>query len=273
MATACNSRASAVDPKLTIVGFNTSAAPENTDAHINGKDWTKGVADNGGLAASDVISYHQYPSTHSGYPGDEVERGVATATAPLIQQGKLPRPLWLSEGGAVNNMPRYIGMYRLTAPNLDAENSTLQADRLMRFQVALLSQNVSKIFLYSMHAHNFFGVKDKWSLLVNADNSLNPSGVAQSNLAWQLEDTKFSKRIEVAPGVYAYLFQNTKGDARAVAVLARQKNSPYNLPRAANVSSVDLWGNPLSGGAALGETLVYVSLNGSASALEGMLVP
>ena len=263
--------AKAVDPKLTIVGFNTSAAPENTEAHINGKDWTQGVMENGGLNSSDVISYHQYPSTQPGYPGDEVERGVATATGPLVENGKLPRPLWLSEGGAVNNIPRYIGMYRLTAPNLDAENSALQADRLMRFQVALLSQNVSKIFLYSMHAHNFFGVKDKWSLLVNADNSLNPAGVAQSNLAWQLEDTKFSKRIEVAPGVYAYLFQNTKGAARAVAVLARQKNSPYNLPRAATVSSVDLWGNAVAGGTELGESLVYVSAAGDVAAMEKLL--
>ena len=264
--------AKAVDPKLTIVGFNTSAAPENTEAHINGTAWTKGVADNGGLAASDVISYHQYPSTQAGYPGDEVERGVATATGPIADKaGKLPRPLWLSEGGAVNNMPRYIGMYRLTAPNLDAENSTLQADRLMRFQVALLSQNVSKIFLYSMHAHNFFGVKDKWSLLVNADNSLNPAGVAQSNLAWQLEDTRFVKRIAVADGVYAYLFQNTKGAPRAVGVLARQKNSPYNLSRAANLSSVDLWGNAVAVGTALGDSLVYVSLAGDVAALEKAL--
>jgi hypothetical protein len=87
-------------------------------------------------------------------------------------------------------------------------------------------------------------------------------------MAWQLEDTKFSKRIEVIPNVFAFLFS---GKGRSVAVLAPKEQTNYTLPKNAKLTISDLWGNTLPGGTKLGTTLSYVSTTGSVGDLEQQL--
>jgi hypothetical protein len=127
----------------------------------------------------------------------------------------------------------------------------------------MLSQGVEKVFLYSMATAG-----SEWAVLVNFDNSMHPAGAAHSNMAWQLEDTKFTKRIEVAPDVFAFLFS---GKGRAVAVLAPREQAKYTLPKKANLTISDLWGNTLPGGTQLSSTLCYVSIMGSVDELERAL--
>jgi hypothetical protein len=127
----------------------------------------------------------------------------------------------------------------------------------------MLGQGVEKVFLYSMATAG-----SEWAVLVNFDNSMHPAGAAHSNMAWQLEDTKFAKRIEVAPNVFAFLFS---GKGRAVAVLAPHEQANYTLPKNTKMTMTDLWGNTLPGGAKLGSTLSYVSTTGSTGDLEQQL--
>jgi hypothetical protein len=122
---------------------------------------------------------------------------------------------------------------------------------------------VEKVFLYSMATAG-----SEWAVLVNFDNSMHPAGAAHSNMAWQLEDTKFSKRIEVAPNVFAFLFS---GKGRAVAVVAPREQTNYTLSKNVQLRVVDLWGNTLPASSRLGATLNYASITGSVSDLERVL--
>jgi hypothetical protein len=255
--------AKAVDPNITIAGINTTTH-DAEPGFIEASQWTRGVIENGGLDACDVISYHQYMGSVSAFPGDEVEKGFHKGLDPILQTlGKMPKPVWMTEGSSLYGTGKSQGFYRHTLSSPNTEDSTAVADKLCRYVVSMLSQGVEKVFLYSMATAG-----SEWAVLVNFDNSMHPAGAAHSNMAWQLEDTKFSKRVEVAPNVFAFLFS---GKGRSVAVLAPKEQATYTLPKNTKLTMNDLWGNTLPGGAKLGTTLSYVSTTGSVSDLEQQL--
>ena len=72
--------------------------------------------------------------------------------------------------------------------------------------VSLLGSGCSRVFLYSMHGHNYFGQDSSWAVLVTPEGYLHPSAAGHSEMAYELEDTVFVRRFEPAKGVYAYLF-------------------------------------------------------------------
>jgi len=256
--------AKVADPSVTILGFNTTTGD-------TGKNWTQGVLDGGGLDGCDVISYHHYFGGASAFPGDQVEEGYAHAFGPITAKlGQIPKPVVLSEGNGVIGLPQGDGFYNHTLPYPNTEPVEQVADDLCRYEVSLLGLGVKRTFLYTMASRNFFGQDLKWSVLLNADDSLSPSAAAFSNLAWLLEDTQFVRRDEIAPGVYAYLFQGTlAGHPRAVAVISRRPGQgQYTLPLAKSVSFTDLWGNPVTTGTSLGDTLDYAELAGPGETVD-----
>jgi hypothetical protein len=68
-------------------------------------------------------------------------------------------------------------------------------------------------------------------------------------LAWLLEDTSLVKRVTLAEGVYAYL--NSGPDRAVAAITTGPIHAAYQLPSAAGVESLDLFGNPLPAGTAI----------------------
>ena len=177
--------------------------------------------------------------------------------------GNLPKPVWMTEGSSLYGVNKSQGFYRYSLPAPNTENNIGTADKLCRYVVSLLGRGVEKVFLYSMATRG-----SDWAVLVNYDGTMHPSGAAHSHLAWQLEDMKFARRIELAPNVFAYLFG---GKGRAVAVLAPKGQAAYTLPKNNALTISDLWGNNLSGGANLGRSLTYLALQGRVETLEQML--
>ena len=226
-----------------------------------------------------MISYHQYLSAaegglDAGNIASQVESGFDFALGPLFPKGQnAPKPIWLSEGNPITELSRESGFYRHTLPYPTGETLTYPSDRLCRWLIALLGQNVQKVFLYSMHGGNFFGQSNEFGVLMHRDGSLHPSGVAYAQMAWQLEDTQFMKRLDLPNGTKAYLFS---GQNRAVAVLfsrAQHVASGLTLPdaetaRTAQLESSDLWGNALAAGSRVGDTAVYLSSRQSVAELE-----
>ena len=257
--------AKSVDPGLTILGVNTTNGGGGPDSST-GNDWTKGIVAAGGLAYCDVVCYHDYAGGILAYPGDDIERGFQAAIGPIIQSPDgLDKPVWLTEGSAARELMGN-GMYRYTVEGQDPQTNTESADRLCRFVVSLLGTGCSKVFLYSMHSHNYFGQGSPWAVLVTPEGYLHPSAAGHSEMTHELEDTVFRKRVEPAKGVYAYLFEARDG-TRSVAVLAPQPgHAAYAAP-----AGRDLFGNPLPAGRPIGETLVYVEAPGGAEALAGRL--
>ncbi len=99
---------------------------------------------------------------------------------------------------------------------------------------------------------------------------LHPCGAAHSALAWHLEDTSFVETMTVAENVHAFILQ---GKGRTVAVLAKEPglDSDCLLPNEHGIEIRDLFGNPVMGGERIGQTVVYVSLKGTAGGLRGIL--
>jgi hypothetical protein len=238
--------AKAADPKVTVLGVQTSAGQ-------GGTAWTRGVAAADGIRYCDVMCFHNYTSDAAGYPADSVELGMQSAFEPLLDgAGKAPKPFWMTEGSSTNSRMGN-GMYRHTLPYPDDEDPIDTSDRLARYVVANLARGAGKVFLYSMHSHTWFGAGNAWRALVTEEGYLHPSAAAHSAMAWFLEDTKMAKSESPAAGVTSYLF---KGAGRTVAVLMPQpKHAAYTLPAA----GFDLFGNPLAKGSPLGNTLVYLT--------------
>jgi hypothetical protein len=84
-----------------------------------------------------------------------------------------------------------------------------------------------------------------------------------------LEDTSFVKRVTLADGVYAYL---NSGPDRAVAALtSAPTHAAYQMPAAADVRLLDLFGNPLPAGAAIDDQVHYLECDAGLARLQAVL--
>jgi len=253
--------AKSVDDHLRILGVNTTGRKV-------GEKWTGGVVAAGGLGPCDVYCYHDYSGEKSGFPGDKAETIFHEAWGPAMAAlpgGKLDKPVWMSEGCGTDKLIGR-GMYHYSVPGAADEDVLETCDRAIRWEVAILGQGAQKVFLYSTNeGGEFHPDKRRFQALVTDDDYPHPCAAAHAAMAWELEDTHFVKRAQVARGVYAYLFA---GNGRSVAVIMSANDfAPYRAPRIANASVRDLFGNILTDGEFAGQVM-YIEAPLSADALE-----
>jgi len=249
-------------PDVTIVGFNTYGGD-------NGTKWTKDVLDFDGIDTCDAVSYHHYENALTGFPNDPTENAFKAAMGPIIEKlGRVPKPVWMSEGaplsGDVSN-----GFYHYTLPYENGNDNWRIADRMARFVITRKANGEAHEFLYTMHGHSTFGGDVEWTTLVTAEGYLHPSAAAHSALAWLLEDTRFVKRATLADGVYAYLFAGP--DGAVAAITSAPTHAAYELPTAAEVQLLDLFGNPLAAGTAIDDRVHYVRCDAGLAKLQAAL--
>jgi hypothetical protein len=258
MTSAAASAARGANPNVRILGLNTTTHAATSDGMMAGSEWTAGLLAEGGLKDADILSYHDYLSADTAFPGDEVEEGYKRAFGPIERSGLPPKPVWMTEGQSTLGLPKANGFYKNLLPFANDASIGSVSDRLCRYVVSLLGRRVSKVFLYSTHTRDAFGREVDWLTLVNADGTLHPAAVAHSQMAFELEDKRFDRRAEVAPNVFAYVFTDGKA---SVAVIARKPGttSAYALPTGADLDRRDLYGNVLRPLKQVGQTLVYVS--------------
>jgi hypothetical protein len=120
-----------------------------------------------------------------------------------------------------------------------------------------------------MHAHSYFPGGSYWRELVTDEGALHPSGAAHSALAWYLDDARFVKILDIADGLYAYLFESSY---RSVAVLStRHGSTEFKIPQQEYVHAADLFGNTIAPGAVAGDTLFYLWTPKGIKTLENLL--
>jgi hypothetical protein len=177
--------------------------------------------------------------------------------------------MWMTEGDVRENGLNF-GMYHYTTLEQPEDDNIATANRLARFMLSHRALGEAHIFLYSMHAQDYFApTPPEWSALVTAEGYLHPSADAHAAFAWMLEDTKFVKTETLASGVYAYYFQNNN---RSVAVLSTDpRHADYAIPMAKGVTITDLFGNPITKSVPLDENLIYLNCNGKLPTLERLL--
>ncbi len=239
--------AKSVDSEAQIAGINT---------YSNGASWTKDVVDHGGATTCDFYDYHHYNSEFTGFPGDAVERGYHTA---LDSIGKLEKPVWMTEGNGANRMLGR-GFYHYTLPpTIASEDFVRTSDMNTRYMIRLLSMGVSKIFLYHINVGGPFTTSPaSFQALVTDDGYVHPQAAAHSQMALELEGTKFDKHLDLGGGIHAYLF---KSDDRAVAAILSNISyrKDFVLPHPKDGTVRDLFGNDLPDGAKFTGTTVYIS--------------
>lgn len=237
-----------VNPKATVASFNT---------HISqtGVKWTKGILENAKVPHGDVFSYHQYTHSRTGYPGDVVKRGLDDQRA-AFPNHKIPMPIWMTEGSPTSGQIAG-GLYDVTLSGHNEEDVLETSDRLSRFCLSLLTSDVKRFFLYSMHCHSYFGLANGHQVLMTPEGALHPCADALSAMTWLLEDKQYQDHKELITGVHAWRFADQAG--KTVIVLSTQpgKREVYRLPQQPGTVYFDLMGNPLSPGSELGRTLVY----------------
>ncbi|MDD2600105.1 MAG: hypothetical protein PHO37_12915 [Kiritimatiellae bacterium] len=259
-------------PQALVFGVNTTSSAGNSASSYGGSEWTRGVVAAGGLDHCDGIAYHCYTTAGVGYPGDSVENGLSNAVGAVREQhGRSSKQIWMTEGSPliyrVGN-----GLYTHTLPFPNQDEALESADRIARYQISLLANGVSRIFLYSMHSHDgrFQEEPKQWNIFTTDDGALHPSGAAHAQVAWLLEETRFSGRLDLTEGVSAYLFS---GQGRAVAAITSTPNfKSFKVPQIKGMQWVDLFGNQLAADAEFTGRVIYlqaVSIQALTSALNG----
>jgi hypothetical protein len=261
--------ARSVIPNAQVFGVNTTTGPTTNETHFSGSDWTRGVMEAGGLDNCDGIAYHAYTNGGIGYPNDSVEAGLAVAVGPIREKyGKVEKPIWMTEGSPlIYRMGN--GMYHYTFPYGSGDNYLDSADRIARYSISMLANGVSRMFIYSMHSQGRYQLEPKqWNAFTTDEGYLHPSGAAESQVAWLLEDTTFAERIEIGKGLYAYLFA---GKGRAVAALSSSPSfMPVPIPSGPGITATDLFGNPVPAGTKFTGRVVYLEAK-SLDALRDVL--
>lgn len=253
------------NPNVTIVGINTIGS-------WTGPKWTTDVVAAGAAETCDVYSYHQYTSEFPGALNDSVEREYANALKPLLAgaNGTPNKPVWMSEGNPYEGLLGR-GMLTVSAPGKYQEDVDHLSDQVVRYGVRLLSKGVKRYFMYTMHHHGLFRAgPTPYAVCVTDDGAVHPIGAAYAQMAWELEDTQFAKRIEVVPGLHAYLFE---GKGRSVAALISVPGAKrYTLTLPAGGAIHDLYGNDVTSGTPYAGRMVYISAPTGIDALEKTLV-
>ncbi|MCK6490611.1 MAG: hypothetical protein L6R48_20345 [Planctomycetes bacterium] len=251
-----------VNPQAVVVGLNTTSADNRgSPTRISGTVWSQGVIAHGGLDTCQAVGYHHYLDRALGAPGDGLTAELAVGIAPVRARDP-QRPIWMTEGSAVAANPTPgTGLYRLAAIQGGGEdNWRLSADRLCKYLVGLRANGVAKWFLYSMHCHN--GTRQsKFTVLVTHDGYLHPSGIAHANLAWQMGGKRFVRSHELAPGLWAWLFE---GGGEALVALSSVSTPARRTTLALNGPGelLDLFGNPPAGEAAFDGSMWYAVAEG-----------
>ena len=227
-----------IDPKIRISGPNI---------------YTRGVAskfnqaliDDGAYNNCDFADYHNYVQMGSGFPGDMIEQKYTDILGPLIA-ANFKKPIHMSEGTSAYDGPKYAGMYKHSVPwDQDDAEIIPFADDLCRFVVGTLALGVERINLYTVGGPGFLGPEGGGCFtMLNADGYPHPALAAFSNMAWQLEDRKFMKRVKVGENVWAYIFEGRNG---TVAVISGYRNGKYTVPNSSALEICDLFGNPSQG--------------------------
>jgi hypothetical protein len=246
---------------IHLAGFNPHGQIKDSVTVKGATAWMQGVLDFGGWNAADIIAYHDRGNSATACPGDSVEESSNRIHWPLRQRlASEHKPIWMTDALPGQAAERF-GFYHYPVQSDGPKNTTEKADALCRFIVSTLGSGVEKVFLPSMGpTPRPFLTNRNYNpgILASDDGYLNANSAALANLAWNLDHLTFDRRVEVVPGIFAYIFKDFTTET---AVLARKPGveAVFKLPNRAGVARVDLFGNSVVGDATVGTSVIYLT--------------
>jgi len=230
-------------------------------------DWHAGGVAEKLDQVADTHSFHAYIGAQpNAWP--DIQQRVDGLRAGLNADWQ-SRATWNTEGGTGGQMMQSI--LRRTPPFDRFQTAVLDADFLVRYELACLAAGVDKFFLYTYH-------KWSWSPDWNhrlPDGSLAPNATALSNLMWQVEGMKCVGVRDLNP-VKVVQFE---GHGERVAVLLPMRPAPVPPRMEDNIEllylmptdwrAVDIDGNPVAPQTDLRSGICY--LRGTPAQIEQWL--
>ncbi|OPZ15198.1 MAG: hypothetical protein BWZ10_01777 [candidate division BRC1 bacterium ADurb.BinA364] len=224
--------------------------------------WTAGCVKAGAAEHADAFSHHVYTTQIPGGPRDILFEREQLWRAELPAEMR-QRSSWNTEGGPGVQAHTFYRRLPLGAARTDAR---YLVDFCVRYYISTLSLGQPKFFLYSFHGHS--GLGNPSFMLTCGDGTLLPLAQAISALAWHIEGKRYAGMAELAPQVWAYLFE---GDGESAACLVNATGKPWKAPALpAGIALRDLCGNPLPAPGAAGPETCYLA-GPSLEALEHAL--
>lgn len=225
----------------------------NLGAHYHAPSdaWSRQLVALGVLKGVDALSYHSYQPGAIGFPNDVLYQATAANRNPAVPD----MPVWNTEGGP--GPSDIFNFYRHVPPLGKTGQAGAAADYLVRYWISTLASGADKFFLYT--AHSWGTWRNDYSVL-NVDGRLSPGLIGVANLAWHLEGKSYRRTLELAPKLFAYLFEDERD---AVAVVMSQGVASGTLPRLApGLTARDVFGNDLSAPVKLGGHAVFLDAPG-----------
>ena len=221
-------------------------------------EWHEGGVAGDAQESSDTQSFHAYIGAQpNAWP--DIARRVDELRAGLGTDWRA-KAVWDTEGGTGGQVMQSI--LRHTPPADRREVARLDAEFLVRYELACLAAGVKRFFLYTYH-------KWTWSPDWNhrlPDGSLAPNATALSNLMWQVEDARFVESRDLGEGLMALVFESRE---EQVAVVLRGSPTAKEPGLPAGVAATDTYGNLVLPGAGLGGGVWY--LRGPSDAVDKAL--
>ena len=236
--------AKAANPNVRISGFNSTGGDVDW--------WMEPLVQEGVMEACDDIDFHFYtPNARLCRVDDE-----PLSSGPLkVLRSRWPdlkgKRLIMSEGQGVSSgsggvSGRMTGLYRTIfafAPE-SLESCARMADQTCRYTVDLLSEGVSRIFVYSTHSYETMSIKPKFQSFFGADGYPHPELVAHAHMARMLEDRRFVEKTSFGAQGVRVRFRGTEGEVVDV-FTELTRDEAAELVRQQPHACTDLWGNPL----------------------------
>ncbi len=259
----------AIDPSIKVSGFNTTGG-------VNGRQWTAGVYDAGGMQNCDMIDFHVYTKNATCLSDDSIEQAYSDAVGEIFS--KVPnagdKPIYMSEGqggstGSSGVGCRMTGLYKRSITWNPEEDLIGLAEKNCRYTVSLLAHKVAKVFLYTAHGYTSLARAPSFVVLLGADGYPHPGLAAYSHLTHSLEGKQFVRKVALGKNRFAYLFTGRNGTC---AVLCGGRDAELPFIQDPAIHWTDLFGNPLSNSAMLPYTLRYAESALSPDELENRLI-
>ncbi|MEI6501013.1 MAG: hypothetical protein WCP21_08295, partial [Armatimonadota bacterium] len=255
----------ALDPKAPVVslGLGSGEADDASPVLLGAyeiRNWDSLILRAGAYSHADTLYGHMYLNNELNlFPGDRVETLLKSVNKALayfkITDNK--KEYWNTEGSPMQVTLKQ-GLYLRTFPEAQRDDLVQEGNIMARYLASSVANGIAKTFLYTLHAQWYALAHIQFNSMSVGGGWMHPVGSAIAESAWQLDGTRFVKRLDLGKGVYAYLYQ---ADGRAAAAVSSGPEfSLWTLPAPipAGLEVLDTFGNPVATGHKFDGNLVWV---------------
>ena len=254
-----------LDPRATVVslGLGSGEADDASPVLLGAyqiHNWDSLILRTGAYNYTDALYGHMYLDNELNlFPGDRVETLLASVNKALayFKIADNRKQYWNTEGSPMQVTLKQ-GLYRRTFPAAEKDDLVQEGNVMARYLASSVANGIARTILYTLHAQWYSLKPIQFNSMAVGGGWMHPVGAAIAQSAWQLDGTRFVKRLDLGGGMHAYFYE---GDGRAVAAVSSGPTFPlWTLPAAtpAGIRALDVFGNPVAAGHKFDGNMLWV---------------